>query len=55
MCEYCEGLQPISILNSNGHPEIIKEDGKYFIDSVCSKFKINYCPICGSKLEEQAE
>ena len=50
MCEYCEGIIPISFLNSNGRPKIIKEDGIYYIDSYCSKFKIRYCPMCGKKL-----
>ena len=62
MCEYCQQDYQQTLSDEGGLTlEIIKEDKKYGIESVFNGkhehmytfTKINYCPMCGRKLDEE--
>ena len=69
MCEYCEyGLWPKPIINVIDNEDRICIESKVYVDenllcsNVCAfgdyvngSVTINYCPMCGRKLKEQAE
>lgn len=64
-CEYCKNNKSLYFDKSGKHPNLrevyIEDDGNmtvspYFCDETESvQIKINYCPMCGRKLENEFE
>ena len=63
MCEYCNGGKPLAIKNTgdkgmaiiyggilNAYGYCVQGDGS---NGICAK--INYCPMCGSKINERKQ
>lgn len=63
MCKYCEGEygtellirneKSVGIYAAESQLELLKEAGDGIGQIVIDSKKINYCPVCGRKLEDQ--
>lgn len=55
-CPLCDGTEEYGDKYGNGYTMMISEEDRglnlVYYDDWCADFTINYCPICGRKLNQ---